>query len=147
MADTVTVDNAELGSYVVSTDDAGVDGHVQRFKLAYSADGIAAHVPADANGLLVNRAKGATANLSSVSDSASSTTIKIANPARQSVTITNDSSARLYLGYTSGSVSTTVYSFSLAQHETVVIDDYTGQINGIWASDPGDGGARITEVA
>lgn len=35
----------------ISTDDAGASGQVQRIKLAYSADGDATHIPADANGL------------------------------------------------------------------------------------------------
>jgi len=38
----------------ISTDDCGASGHVQRMKLAYSADGVATHVPADADGVLVN---------------------------------------------------------------------------------------------
>lgn len=54
MADQVTVDNGALTDYDVSTDDAGAAGHVQRVKLAYSADGSATHVAADADGLLVN---------------------------------------------------------------------------------------------
>src|SRR5512139_2489230 len=49
MADTVQI---TPGSGVaISTDDAGADGQVQRVKLAYSADGNATHIPADANGL------------------------------------------------------------------------------------------------
>ncbi len=48
MADQVTVDNGGLTDYDVSTDDAGADGQVQRVKLAVSADGSAAHIPADA---------------------------------------------------------------------------------------------------
>lgn len=54
MADQVTVDNGDLANYDVSTDDAGASGHVQRVKLAYSADGSATHVQADADGVLVN---------------------------------------------------------------------------------------------
>lgn len=54
MADQVTVDNGALTDYTVSTDDAGADGHVQRVKLTYSADGSATHVDAGADGLLVN---------------------------------------------------------------------------------------------
>lgn len=38
----------------VSTDDAGVGGHIQRMKLCYSADGDATHIGADANGLDVD---------------------------------------------------------------------------------------------
>lgn len=36
-----------------STDDCASAGHVQRVKLAYSADGDATHIPADVNGLAV----------------------------------------------------------------------------------------------
>jgi hypothetical protein len=54
MADQVTVDNGGLTDYVVSADDAGAAGHVQRVKLAYGADGVATQVPADGDGLLVN---------------------------------------------------------------------------------------------
>lgn len=58
MADNVTFQSSTLATppdgLVVSTDDAGADGQVQRMKLAYSADGVATHVPADADGLLVN---------------------------------------------------------------------------------------------
>lgn len=53
MADNVTVDNGALTDYVTSTDE-GVGGHVQRVKLAYSADGSETHISADADGLLVN---------------------------------------------------------------------------------------------
>ena len=51
--DNVEVDNGALADYTVSSDE-GVGGHVQRVKLAYSADGSEVHVPADADGLLVN---------------------------------------------------------------------------------------------
>lgn len=55
MADQITVDNALLDDYTVSTDDAGALGQVQRVKLATSGDGEATHVPADlTNGLDVD---------------------------------------------------------------------------------------------
>jgi hypothetical protein len=56
VADQVLVDNGGNPDFTVSTDDAGASGHVQRMKLAYSADGIATHVTADASGLLVQTA-------------------------------------------------------------------------------------------
>jgi hypothetical protein len=52
MADNVAI-TAGSGTDI-STDDAGAAGHVQRIKLSYSADGVATHIPADADGLLVN---------------------------------------------------------------------------------------------
>jgi hypothetical protein len=51
MADNTTVNYSD--PYTVSTDEAA-SGQVQRFKLAYAADGSDTHVPADADGLLVN---------------------------------------------------------------------------------------------
>jgi len=53
MADNVLIDNGVETDYTVSSDE-GVGGHVQRVKLAYSADGSETHVPADGDGLLVN---------------------------------------------------------------------------------------------
>jgi hypothetical protein len=53
MADNVLVDNGTGTDYTVSSDE-GAGGHVQRVKLAYSADGSETHVAADADGLLVN---------------------------------------------------------------------------------------------
>jgi len=56
VADQTTVGNTtgQPNDYIVSSDDAGASGQVQRVKLAQSADGSAAHVTADADGLLVN---------------------------------------------------------------------------------------------
>ena len=54
MADNVTLDPG-AGGAVVATDDAGAAGHVQIIKLAVSADGSAAVIPADAtNGIYVD---------------------------------------------------------------------------------------------
>lgn len=174
MADNVTVDNGTLTDYIVSSDEAA-SGQVQRVKIAYSADGLDTHVTADADGLLVNlgvnndvsqagtwtvqpgntanttawlvtQRRGSSASVTAVADSATSGTLLASNSSRVTATITNDSSARLYVRYGAGAATTTDYTFSLAQHETVVVDDYSGQINGIWATDPNDGGARITEV-
>jgi hypothetical protein len=53
MADDVLVDNGAEADFTVSADDAA-GALVQRVKLAYSADGSATHIPADADGLKVN---------------------------------------------------------------------------------------------
>jgi hypothetical protein len=52
MADGVAI-TAGTGT-TIATDDCGAPGHVQIFKQAYSADGSATLIPADADGLLVN---------------------------------------------------------------------------------------------
>ena len=57
MADNVQFQSTQLATpasgTTVSTDEAA-SGHIQRVKLAYSADGVDTHVTADASGLLVN---------------------------------------------------------------------------------------------
>jgi hypothetical protein len=63
MTDGVTI-NAGSGGPTIATDDAGTPGHIQLFKLAYSADGSATLVPADANGLKVDSELPAAAALS-----------------------------------------------------------------------------------
>lgn len=75
MADNVTVDNGSGTDYTVSTDDAGAAGQVQRVKLAYSADGVATHVTADADGLLVNLGANNDVTVSGVSTAANQSTI------------------------------------------------------------------------
>jgi len=57
MADNVQFQSTQLATPAdgtqISTDEAA-SGHIQRVKLAYSADGVDTHVGADADGLLVN---------------------------------------------------------------------------------------------
>lgn len=95
---------------------------------------------------VLTEATSGTATVTSVADTAFNATLKAANTSRKGLAITNDSSARLYikLGTTA---STTDYTVSLAQHGYYEVPfGYTGQVDGIWASDPGDGGARVTEL-
>lgn len=86
-----------------------------------------------------------TSTVTSVADNAASVTLLAANASRLGATIFNSSSARLYikLGTTA---STTSYSASVAQNASYMVpDNYVGRIDGIWATDPNDGAALITE--
>ena len=94
---------------------------------------------------LVKELRSSSGALTTVADNAASTTILASNSARIKAIITNDSSARLYLRFEAAAASTSNYVVSLAQHETWEEFNYTGEIRGIWASDPGDGAARVTE--
>lgn len=86
-----------------------------------------------------------TGTLSNVADTASSTTILAANSSRKGASVANDSSAALYLKMGS-TASTTSYTVRLVQHAYWECPfGYTGIITGIWATDPGDGAARVTE--
>lgn len=88
-----------------------------------------------------------TTTITSVSDTNTSTTILASNEYRLGATIINDSSAVLYLLLGSGDASTTNYTVRMAQYGYYEVPfNYTGQINGIWASDPNDGAARVTEI-
>ena len=88
----------------------------------------------------------ATATLTNVNDSASSVTLLSANSARKGATIHNDSTAILYVkfGTTASTTSYTVKMVADAYYE--VPFDYTGRIDGIWASDA-SGAARVTEIS
>jgi hypothetical protein len=86
-----------------------------------------------------------TSTVTSVSASASSTTILAANNVRRyNAAIYNDSTATLYLklGATASVTSFTVRMEAYSYYE--VPGDYTGVIDGIWSS--ATGAARVTEL-
>ncbi len=86
-----------------------------------------------------------TSAVTSVNDTASSTTLKASNAARKQIMITNTSSAVLYVKY-GATASTSSFSLLLNRYETLIEDHYNGIVDGIWATDPGDGVAMITEI-
>jgi hypothetical protein len=94
---------------------------------------------------LVKEQKSATGTQTQVADTASSTTILASNSARLGASIQNDSSAALYLKMGT-TASLTDYAVRLVQYSYFEVPyGYTGRIDGIWATDPGDGAARVTE--
>lgn len=96
--------------------------------------------------LSVTDTKSSTATVTSVADTATSTTLLAANAARLGATIFNDSSALLYVRFGAGTASSTDYSVRVYSNGYLhVPSSYTGAITGIWATDPGDGAARVTE--
>jgi hypothetical protein len=92
------------------------------------------------------RLSAGTATVTTVADTATSTTLLASNANRLGAAIQNDSSAVLYVkfGTTASATDYTVRMVQYAYYE--VPYGYTGRIDGIWASDPGDGAARITEL-
>ena len=107
---------------------------------------MAAKVAAD--GFTFTRQACTTPTTTSVADTASSTTLLAANADRAGATIANDSTAVLYLLLGSGTASATNYTVRMVQHAYYEVPfGYTGTITGIWASDPGDGAARVTEIS
>lgn len=81
-----------------------------------------------------------------VADSATSVSILASNTLRVGASIFNDSSAALYLLLGSGTASSSNYTVRVVQYALYELPyGYKGEVNGIWATDPGVGAARITE--
>lgn len=80
-----------------------------------------------------------------VASAATSTVLLAAGTApRERVIIENSDANRLHVNLDSAAATTTTaYSFSLAQYENAIIEDYYGEIRGIWAAD-GSGHALVT---
>lgn len=143
---TTTVATIPNATTIATDDVAGV--HYEVVKLADgTADGtarIASGLGTPVNALRVVDATSATPGQTSVPASASNVTVLAANSARMGASITNDSTALLYLklGATASTTSYTVKMAAGAMYE--VPFGYTGVIDGIWASATGN--ARVTEL-
>ncbi len=93
---------------------------------------------------LVKQVRSTTPAQTSVAGSASSVSLLASNASRLGATIFNDSSAILYLKLGT-TASTTSYTAQLASNAYYEVPfNYTGAIDGIWASATGN--ARITEL-
>lgn len=125
-------------------------------QLAVRDDALAALTPVDGDytqlrvdgtgAQWVRQTNPATGTQSSVSDSATSVTILASNASRRGASVFNDSSAILYLLVGAGTASTTAYTVKIASGGYYEVPaGYTGILVGIWASDPNDGAARVTE--
>lgn len=95
---------------------------------------------------IVKDQRAGTATRTTVADSASDVSLLASNANRLGATIANDSSAVLYIALGT-TASATDYTARVVQYGYYEVPyGYTGAIRGIWASDPGDGAARITEL-
>lgn len=147
MADNVTFQTTPAtpaNGTVVAADDIGGIAF-QRVKLTLGADGVNDSDVANSNPLPVKEKRASTATLSNVSDTASSTTLLASNVNRLGAIIYNDSTVALYLklGATASLTSFTIKMVAGSFYE--VPFNYTGIIDGIWASNA-SGAARITEL-
>lgn len=88
-----------------------------------------------------------TATTTQVADNAANVTLLAANTSRIGCTIWNSSSATLFVktGVTATVNDNTAPVYSGAYWECPF--GYTGRIDGIWVTDPNDGGAKITEFS
>ena len=86
-----------------------------------------------------------TATRTQVADNAADVQILAVNTAREKYAITNDSTAILYLADGATAASLTNYTVQIQPGGYFENTSYTGEVRGIWATDPGTGAARITE--
>ena len=111
---------------------------------------MAASVPmtlASDQGAVPTRQSNATSAVTSVADNAASVTLLAANANRRGATIHNTSSARLFIKLGATATTTTSHTASLSQYGYYEVPfGYTGIVDGIWSSDPGDGSAQVTEI-
>ena len=135
-----------VGAVTIGTVDQGVGG-----VSAWKVDGSAVTQPVSGTFFQatqpVSLANASTATQTTVADSASSVTVLASNASRVGASVTNDSTATLYLRLSGSAASTTDYTVQLvtgAYYE--VPSRYSGAITGIWASDPNTGSARVTEI-
>jgi hypothetical protein len=176
MADNVTIDPGETPSVVVSTDDAGASGHVQRVKLALSADGVATHATVDADGVLVNLGTNNDVTIASLpalaagtnnigdvdiatvprattvvdvslASSASSAQLLAANTARIGLTLTNTDANGVYVYFATTAVATKfAVLIPAGGYYEMPQPIYTGRIDAIWAAN-GSGSLIGVELA
>ena len=161
MADDVTftlnADSTPPAGTKAATDEVTVAGphlgaHAGIAKLAVSADGDGTHIPATVtDGLLVQASNSTfdpptTATRTQVADNAADVQLLAANAARKNYSVFNDSTAILFLAAGGAAASTTDYSVQIPPNSFYSDDEgFTGEVRGIWATDPGTGAARITE--
>lgn len=154
MADDVTVHNNAPGdgtAFDVAADEATGGKKIQLVKLTYSADGSRTHLPADADGLLVNLganndvtlAKGAK-TFSNPAPTTSATLVLAANASRLSAVIVNDGTVKCYLG--KDNTVTASNGIPIQPNGGVLVDgDSTDAWWGITAAGTAD--LRVCEVA
>lgn len=94
---------------------------------------------------IIRQQKIATATLTNVNDTASSTSLLASTAGRLGATIFNDSTSSLYVKY-GATASATSFTVKLdpGAYWEMPMPIYTGAIDGIWSADA-SGAARITE--
>jgi hypothetical protein len=149
MADNFTVEpvTGTPTKTFASDDISGVDWPYA--KLAFGPRDTANEVEdADGKRLPIKPHMAASATRTAVNDSSTAVTILAANANRKGAYILNTSSALLYLGLGATDPTSTDFTEQLFQGQSWRVPDcYTGIIKGIWATDPNDGVARVTEMS
>lgn len=97
-----------------------------------------------ANPLDKTNPKPQSSTTTSVADTTTPAELIASNSVRSEVEIINTSSANLYLLKGTGTVSSSNQTVTIPQ-DAHYVTDFTGAMQGVWETDPGDGSAIITE--
>lgn len=124
--------------------DATFTARVNTLGQKTSANSTPVVIASDQSAISVSDQKASTATTTQVTSVATSTTVLAANANRLGATIYNDSTKKLFtkFGTTASATDFTILIDPGAYYE--VPFNYTGRIDGIWAS--ANGAARVTEV-
>lgn len=144
--ESIDVDPGTSGAKVPVTVDILPDGsRIQAIKLLLGADGVNGGLVDAANPVPIAIPVATGGGAANVASSASNTTLIASNSARKGFTIHNDSTAILYVKF-GAMASATSFHVKMAAgdyYESPAGVNYTGIVDGIWAS--ANGNARIGE--
>lgn len=96
------------------------------------------------SGVTIKETRASTATVTSVSDTASSTTLLAANSNRLGFRMYNNSSSVCYVKYGT-TASATDFTIEMAAESYLEETQYTGRVDGIWSADA-SGAMLITEL-
>lgn len=140
--------NAGTGGDLMRTEDDGTAKH-SLVIMQWGGAGVRTRIEDSNTGRLPVKTQTASAGTrTQVADSATAVEILAANTNRKGALITNTSTVDLFIGLGTVDPTTTDWTARIPPDDAYEVPiQYTGQIKGIWASDPGTGGANVTELA
>ena len=92
---------------------------------------------------ILNQKTSTSAAVTRIAGAITSVTLLAANTARKQAIIINDSTSVLYVKY-GATASNTDFTFIVLAGGSLIIDDYTGRLDGIWST--ATGSAQLTET-
>lgn len=149
MATGVTRNTGKLSTPVYLTGGA-VDVEIGDVTVNNAAGGSAVNIQDGGNIITVDGTvtvandNGATSTTSSVASNVISVTLKAANTSRVKLVVFHDDVASTLFIKEGATASSTDFTYKLLPGDTLIIDDYTGLVAGIWSAATGN--ARITET-
>ena len=98
----------------------------------------------NASGAIQTSKNGPTSTTSNVASSVTVVTLKVANAIRVKLVVMHDDAASTLYVKEGATATATDFTYKLLPGDTLIIDDYTGIVTGIWSAATGT--ARVTET-